>query len=105
MLLKQNIGEDAIVNPKSLWDLEKEKIYQKQLKEFWENDKNRIKKNEKVERDGFFISKCIIFKNGLKCPKCNNGLLNFRDELYINKYNNCFLCYIINVEGKETRKE
>lgn len=96
--IKEKYGEIAIINPKSFWNLEFEKIFQEQLKELAKCDKEREKNKKQLFKE-----------NCPKCIKCKKNLLDFRDKIYINKFKTCFLCYIKYVEGREelpkTRKE
>lgn len=102
--IKKQYGEEAIVAPQQNWNPEKEAQYQQQAKE---NAQKlfKIEENEdKIEKDGFFISKKLVNKKNTKtCPVCNKYLLEANDNLYILKFECCSTCYTDYVEDREER--
>ena len=99
--IKKKYGEDAIQNPKSLWDEEKEKKYLKQLKSFHE----KSSRNSPEKDLGSFK-----FKDNKASPPCSRicevcDVFSFSadDDLYMVKYECCFECYIQFVEDREER--
>jgi len=104
--IKKKYGKDAILNPKSNWDDKKEKEYLEQLKEYSKKLQAIKEENERVEKDGFFLSKNLINKKSKrKCPVCVTYSFNRQDDLYMNKFQCCWKCYIQWVEGREKRWE
>ena len=104
--IKKKYGKDAILNPKSNWDDKKEKEYLEQLKEYSKKLQAIKEENERVEKDGFFLSKNLINKKSKrKCPVCEIYSFNRQDDLYMNKFQCCWKCYIQWVEGREKRWE
>ena len=102
--IAKKYGDETIVNPKSFWDNEKEKEYLKQLKILHEKEYKKKKVSEKIEKDGFLLPKNLITKdNKRKCPICGIYSFNMKDDLYMNKFECCFKCYIQYVEGREKR--
>ena len=100
--IAEKYGDDAVINPKSLWDTEKEKEYLKQLKEEQVKKKKDIEDKKKVENKGFYISKDLISRDVRNiCPMCEKYFLYKIDELYFIKYECCQKCYIKYVEGRE----
>ena len=98
--IAKKYGHEAIANPKSFWTDEKENEYLEQVKEFYGKESTR----EKVYKDGFLLPKNLITKeNKRKCPVC--GVLSFKlkDDLYMNKFDCCFDCYIQYVEFNEEK--
>ena len=70
--------------------------------------KNRIKKEktEKIEKDGFLISKKLLTKRSSRtCPVCETYSFDIKDDVYMNKYDCCYRCYIQYVEDREERWE
>ena len=62
-------GDEAVANPKAFWTDEKEKEYLKELKELYKKEIKQQEDTEKVEKDGFFLSKNLITKKSKrKCP-------------------------------------
>lgn len=101
--IAQKYGEDAIVNPKAYWNEEKEKQYIEQLKELSQIEKINHK-DQKVEVNGVFISKKLLTKDSNRtCPVCSVYSFDLKDDLYMNRFECCFKCYIQWVEGREER--
>ena len=102
--IKKKYGLEAVINPKNNWTDEKEKEYLKQIKEIYDQEKAREEEIEKVEKDGFFIPKNLINKKSKrKCTTCGIYSFSKSDDLYMNKYDCCFKCYIQWVEGREEK--
>jgi len=102
--IAKKFGKEAITNPKSGWTDEKEEEYLKQLKEFYSKQKIKTDNNEKVNEEGFLLSKNLISKESKRiCLVCNEYSFNLKDDLYMNKFDCCFKCYIQWVEDREER--
>ena len=102
--IAKKFGTETILNPKSLWDDEKEEEYLIQSKEFYENKRKRAEETEKTEKDGFLLPKNLITKETKRvCPTCETYSFKIRDDLYMNKYECCFNCYIQWIEDREER--
>ena len=101
--IEQKYGKEAIANPKKHWDEEKEKKYLEDLKAFYK----KSNKNKKVKKfNGFTIKeKESTWRNKAErnCPVCNAYSFLKKDDLYMNKFECCFDCYIQYVEGREER--
>jgi len=98
--MAKKYGAETIVNPKSFWTDEKEKEYLEEVKKFYKKD---IQK-EKVEKDGFFLSKNLINKKSKrKCPTCGVYSFSMTDDVYMNKFECCYKCYILWIQGREKR--
>jgi len=99
--IKEKYGEDAIQNPKSFWNEEKEKEYLKDLKNFYNNKKRQ---EEHLDVEGIKIrNKKNKEHQERTCPVCHSYSFSSRDDLYMNKFQCCFNCYIQYVEGREER--
>ena len=102
--IAKKYGPEAIANPKSFWTDEKEKEYLEQLKEFYKEEYKKKEQKEKVEKDGFFLPKNLITrKSKRKCPVCGTFSFNLKDDLYMNKFECCYKCYVQWVEDREER--
>lgn len=102
--ISEKYGEQAIVNPRSGWDKEKEEKYLQELKKV--NDKHYAQEvlQEKVEHEGVLLSKKLLMKSGnTSCPHCRKYNLTSRDEIYILRWECCEVCHIKYVEGREER--
>ena len=99
--IKDKYGEEAIQNPKKTWDEEKEKKYLQGLKEFY----GKKSKSRRVEKKEGFIVKNKKASNAQSrsCPVCGSYSFNAKDDLYMNKFECCFACYVQHVEDREER--
>ena len=102
--IAQKYGTEAIQNPKSNWTDEKEREYLSQLKKFSENERRQQDQEEKVETNGYFISKKLLNKETNRtCPVCDTYSFNLKDDVYMSKFECCWKCYIQWVEDREER--
>ncbi len=102
--IKKKYGQEAIINPKSNWDDEKEQQYLEQLKEYSKKQQAAKEETERIEKDGFFLPKNLINKKSKrKCIVCKAYSFKAKDDLYINKFECCWPCYIQWVDGREER--
>ena len=102
--IAQKYGKEAIQNPVSNWDEIKEKDYLQQLKDLTDKEKVIESKAEKVQRNGFFVSKKLLIRESNRtCPTCKSYSFSSQDDVYMNKYECCFDCYIKWIENREER--
>ena len=102
--ISKKYGEKTIENPRKEWDDGKEAQYQQQLKELYSKEKQLHEKTDKVEVDGFLISKKLLSRdNNRNCPVCEEYSFEIRDDIYMHKFDCCFGCYIQWVENREER--
>ena len=102
--IKERYGEEAIAHPRANWDDEKEREYLEQIKKLAEKKRRVAEKTDKVDNGGFFVSKKLLNKESKrKCPVCSIYSFNTQDDVYMNKYECCFKCYIQYVEDREDR--
>jgi len=83
-------GKEAVENPASHWDDQKEKDYLEQLKEqATKQEKSSVTK----EKDGILItSKLFIDRKADKCPVCYNFKMSNIDKVMIKKKGHCQTC-------------
>ena len=99
--IAERYGEEAVVNPKSQWDDDKEREYLTELKRNYRAGKGE---SEQIELDGVLISKELLNKESERsCPTCNTYSFKSVDDLYMTKFDCCFKFYIQYVEGREDR--
>jgi hypothetical protein len=97
-------GTETILNPKSLWNEDKEKEYQEQIKELQQKQLFIEENSHKVEIDGVFISKKLLNKDSKRtCPVCSIYSFSLEDDIYMNKFECCKICYVKYVENREER--
>ena len=102
--IKEKYGEEAIAHPRANWDDDKEREYLEQIKKLAAKKRRVAEKTDKVDNDGFFVSKKLLNKESKRnCPVCSVYSFDVRDDVYMNKYECCFKCYIQYVEGREDR--
>jgi nicotinamide riboside kinase len=102
--ISKKYGKEAIQHPRADWDDKKEKDYQQQIRDLYEKEKIQEEKNEKIEMDGFLISKKLFNKDSNRnCPVCQTYSFELRDDVYMAKFDCCFKCYIQWVDGRESR--
>ena len=93
--ISKKYGEEAIENPRNGWDEEKEEKYKEQLIKLHQRQDEFYQKNEKVELDGFFVSKKLLIKEeaNRKCLSCKKYSFDIKDDVYMTKFNCCYECY------------
>ena len=102
--IAQKYGEEAINNPKRFWDENKEQAYIEQSQEERRKFAKLAESQDKVEQDGFLINKKLLTRDHNRtCPVCEKYSFHPRDDLYMNKFEACFGCYIQHVEDREER--
>ena len=99
--IAEKYGAEAVVNPKSEWDDDKEKEYLSELKDNYRYDKSE---SERVEVDGVLISEELLNRESERsCPTCNTYSFKSVEDLYMTKFEFCHKCYIQWIEGREER--
>ena len=102
--IAKKYGEDTIQNPKANWDEEKEKEYLEQLKVVSKKEREKKSRNEKVEVDGFLVSKQLLNRDSNRiCPVWEVYSFEIKDDLYMHKFECCLKCYTQWVEDREER--
>ena len=101
--IAEKYGEKAIKNPKSFWTKEKEERYLADLKEFY--SRNQGEEEYQKERRGSVLISTKFLENRQErtCPVCGMYSFDRRDDMYMNKFQCCFNCYVQYVEGREER--
>jgi len=101
--IAKKYGEEAVANPKSTWDDEKEKKYLEQLKETYSPDSD-TEDLDKEEVFGVFIpSKLLKEESKRSCPVCDTYSFKSYDDVYMTKFECCRKCYTQWVENREER--
>ena len=102
--ISQKYGEEATRNPKRFWDEDKEKEYLQQSIQEQQKFAKNAESQDKIEADGFLINKKLLNRDHKRtCPVCSKYSFHSRDDLYMNKFEACFKCYIRYIEGREER--
>jgi hypothetical protein len=102
--ITQKYGEEAINNPARFWSEDKEKEYIQQSLEERQKFSKLSETQDNVEQDGFLINKKLLNRDHNRtCPVCEKYSFHPRDDLYMNKFEACFGCYIQYIEMREER--
>ena len=102
--IAKKYGETAIQNPESYWNKEKEEKYLKQLQESSAEEEHILQYEEKIDAGGFFVPKKLINREVKRiCPVCETYSFKAEDDIYMNKYECCFKCFVHYVENREER--
>ena len=102
--ISKKYGEEAIQNPKGNWSDEKEQQYLQQIKRLAEKEFALRDKDEKVNVNGILIPRKLLnTESNRSCPVCSTYSFDVRDDVYMNKYDCCRVCYINYIEDREER--
>ena len=102
--ISKKYGDDAIQNPKANWNDDKEKEYLNQINKLTEKEYSLLDKDQKVEVNGVLVAKKLLSKESNRtCPTCGVYSFDIHDDVYMNKYDCCYKCYIKWVEDREER--
>ena len=100
----EKYGVETIQHPGQDWTPEKEQEYIEQLRLLNKKNRKLSEKTEKVEVQGVLISKKLLSKDSNRvCSTCETYSFNSMDDIYMNKYDCCFQCYVQWVEDREER--
>jgi hypothetical protein len=100
--VKEKYGELATLNPKMFWDEEKEKSYIEESRKVVKKEYESQDSKEKIELDGIYVPKNLLEKKVARvCKYCNIYSFSKRDDLYMNKFNACYKCYMCKLEEKQ----
>ena len=104
--IAEKYGDIAVQNPRSFWNEKKEASYLEQIKQRYKKDNRQRETSEKINKDGFFLSKKLLTRDEDRvCPTCFEYSFSLKDDLYMNKYDCCWKCYMYFVAGREERWE
>ena len=102
--ISQKYGEEATHNPRRYWDEDKEKEYIQQSQLEQQKFAKNAESQDKIEADGFLINKKLLNRDHNRtCPVCSKYSFHPRDDLYMNKFEACFRCYIQYISDREER--
>ncbi len=102
--IKDKYGDEAIQNPMSNWDEEKEKQYLEQMKELYNKSTKNKEWKDKVDVNGIKVTKKLLNRESLKgCPVCGSFPKKSMDDVCLLKFDCCSSCYVKHVEGREER--
>ena len=77
--IAEKYGKEAVQDFRSEWNPDKEKEYLDQLKKKNNKENTRKKRNSNDNRS---------------CPVCKTYSFSSKDDLYMNRFQCCYLCYV-----------
>ena len=102
--IQQKYGQLAIKNPKADWNLEKEADFLQQIKNLSSLEYSKGKQEYEELEDGSLVpSQLFIKENDKLCDICGKYSFKKQDDLYLNKYQTCFVCFLEKIEGREDK--
>ena len=102
--IREKYGAETIAHPRANWSDEKEEEYLEQIKKLSKRKQAVEDKTDKVDNGGFFVAKKLLNRETKrKCPVCDVYSFKIADDVYMNKFECCYKCYIQYVEGREDR--
>jgi hypothetical protein len=102
--IAEKYGKEAVQNPRGNWNAEKEAAFIEQLRSANLRIQELERKIEKIEVNGVLVSQKLLNRETNRtCPVCSEYSFNPKDDVYMNKFNCCFPCYIQHVEDREKR--
>ena len=102
--ITEKYGKETVQDFRSDWSKEKEEIYLSQLKSR-NNKKTEIKNTKQIIEAGDAIirKRAGGKKPSRTCPVCKTYSFSSKDDLYMNRFQCCYRCYVDFVEGEEQR--
>jgi len=102
--ITKKYGSEAVQNPRANWDEIKEKEYLEQMRELYKKTNENDKWQEKIDLNGFSVSKRLFNRDSLRhCSVCSSLARKSLDDVCLLKYECCYKCYIQYVEDREER--
>ena len=102
--MEDQYGKESTLDPRSFWNKDKEIDYIQQVRDSIEKDIKQEESSEKIQENGFLLSKRLVTINrDVGCEVCKKYLLDPKDKVYISKFSTCFECFIRYVDGRESR--
>jgi hypothetical protein len=102
--ISKKYGDEAVQNPKANWSDLKEQEYLEQIGKLTEKEYALSDKDEKVQLNGILVPKKLLNKESNRtCEVCSVYSFDVRDDVYMNKYECCYRCYVRWVEDREER--
>jgi len=103
--ISQKYGKDAAQDLRSQWDDKREKEYLEQLKNANQRRLRTERKHKEIAENTFVSTRADKRKDTRSCPVCETYSFSMKDDLYMNRFSCCYLCYIDFVQDREERWE
>ncbi len=102
--ISEKYGKDTVQDFRSRWQEEKEKTYLNQLKDRTKSIGRKSKKYSSLKDGSIEIKKPVKEQSANRtCPVCKTYSFSQKDDLYMNRFQCCFTCYVDFVEDRTER--
>ena len=101
--ISEKYGKDAAQDLRSQWDDKREKEYLEQLKSANKRRSKTERKDEEIAENTFISTRAGKRKDTRSCPVCETYSFSMKDDLYMNRFSSCYLCYVDFVQEREER--
>jgi len=100
--IAEKYGKDTVQDFRNEWQEDKEKEYLSQLKQMsHKKDRLSSKEEEIVIGDVKIKKRHSRQKEDRTCPVCKTYSFSRKDDLYMNRFKSCHLCYLDFIIGRE----
>jgi hypothetical protein len=100
--ISEKYGKDTVQDFRNSWEAERETEYLQQLKGLrTKRDRNKKKHEELVVGDIRIKKRFTDQKSERTCPLCKTYSFSRRDDLYMNRFESCYDCYVDFIEYRE----
>ena len=104
--ITEKYGKDTVQDFRNQWQEDKEKDYLKQLKRLTKKNDNLSSTKEEFSVGDIKITKRRSKqKQDRTCPVCKTYSFSRRDDLYMNRFECCYECYVDFIEFRESAWE
>lgn len=103
--ISEKYGKNAAQDLRSEWDDKREKEYLEQLKSANKRRSKAERKDEEIAENTFISTRVGKRKDTRSCPVCETYSFSMKDDLYMNRFSCCYLCYVDFVQDREERWE
>ena len=101
--ITEKYGKDTVQDFRNTWEEEKEKDYINQLRDMrTKRDNLSATKEEIVVGDIKITKRRKRQKEDRTCPVCKTYSFSRRDDLYMNRFDCCYECYVDFIEFRES---
>ena len=103
--ISEKYGKDAAQDIRSQWDDKREKEYLEQLKKANHRRSKSEHKEEQIAENTYISARVDKRKDTRSCPVCKTYSFSMKDDLYMNRFSCCYLCYVDFIQDREERWE
>lgn len=104
--IEEKYGKEATIDlRKEIWEVDRQKI-KEQLLALDQKEREAQRRRTFIAENGYLISEKIITRKSSVeriCPVCQTFSFSAYDDVYMMKYQCCFDCFILHVDGREEK--